>query len=115
MRRIIMSVAVLLAVWLLMADSASAGRRHRAFLLRSVSCVVRARAAIRDACNTCNSCCECGAAATSDELLSAGRLAASRRRAASRVSRMSSAMVKPGLQAAHPEVPKAPSAGRSSM
>ena len=39
MRRIVVSLAVLLMAWLVVADPASAGRRHRAVLLRHM-CVL---------------------------------------------------------------------------
>ena len=52
MRRTIMSVVVLLTVWFLVADSASAGWRRQARRCCHESCCVST------CCNSCNSCCE---------------------------------------------------------
>jgi hypothetical protein len=53
MRRVVMSVAVLLTVWFLVADSASAGRRHRSRCCEPCH--------VRTCCNPCGertACCQ---------------------------------------------------------
>ena len=54
MRRVLMTFAVLLTVCFLVADSASAGRRHRGRRCHESCCA----SACCNACNSCNSCCE---------------------------------------------------------